>query len=308
MNQIPHLQNMPRHLRELAAQRQLYAKAKQVFGWQFVVAGPLTCILGVSALAFPNIKEFIALWGIVVVLVDLFWVTPWQKRLRENAAKIQELFDCAVLGLTWNPLKTGPEPEPELIKEQADLYEPRRSQMPPLENWYPVSVGELPLRLGRLICQRSNCWWDSKQRRHYAGFILFLTITIFVTVLLLALKGGLLLSDFLLQVVAPMSPVLLFGLRQFCDQRDSANRLDKLKTHAETTWKKALVSEDGAEAESRNLQDEIFENRKKAPPVLDRLFRRLRNNFEAQMNHSSEHYVAEAEQALNANAPHLPEL
>lgn len=309
MNQIPSLQNAPSQLQKLAAQRQLYTTAKTVFGWQFLVAGPISFVLGVTALANPGMKEFVATWGLGVVLADLFWLTPWQKRLRESAAKVQELFDCKVLSLTWNSLKGGNEPDQELIKEQADLYELRRSEMPPLENWYPVSVGKLPLHLGRLVCQRSNCWWDSKQRRHYANLMLFLVTVLFATVLFLALKGGITLGDFILQVVAPMSPVLLFGLRQVCEQRDSANRLDKLKAHTEALWKNALAGkESSVESASRSLQDEIFENRRKSPSVLDTLFKRLRNKYEAQMNHSSEHYLAEAEGALAAQSSSaLPE-
>ncbi len=195
-------------------------------------------------------------------------------------------------------------PDHELVKEQSDVYESWRAKMPPLENWYPESVRSLPLYLGRMVCQRSNCWWDSKQRRHYAGWILFVVIVAFVAVFFLALRGGLTVGDFVLQVAVPLSPVLLFGLRQFCDQRDSANRLDKLKAHAEGVWKKALEDgEAGALAEARNLQDEIFENRKKAPPVLDRLFKRLRNAYEGQMNHSSEHYVAEVLNAVGSENP-----
>ena len=49
---------------------------------------------------------------------------------------------------------------------------------------------------------------------------------------------------------------------------------------------------------SRNLQDEIFENRRKAPPVLDFIFKRLRDEYEASMNHAAEHYVSEAKAAL----------
>lgn len=300
MNDIPNLQNSKKHLQQIGAQRQLYATAKKVFGWQFLVTGPTAVITSILAIAYPDIKEFVALWGLLVVLADLFWLTPWQKRLRENAAKIQELFDCEVLEIPWNSLKVGTTPDQELIKEQSDAYELWRAKMPQLEDWYPIAVGELPLYLGRLICQRSNCWWDAKQRRHYAGWILFVVILAFFMVLLLALRGGLTIGDFMLQVVVPMSPVMIFGLRQFCEQRDSANRLDKLKAHAEATWKKTIAGgETGALAEARNLQDEIFENRKKAPPVLDRSFKRLRDAYEVQMNHSSEHYVSEAKQRLN---------
>lgn len=298
MNHIPSLQNAAANLQKLAAQRQLYASAKSVFGWQFLAAGPLAFATGVTAIIKPELKEFVASWGLIVVLADLFWLTPWQKRMRENAAKIQEQFDCEVLSLPWNSLKAGSEPDQELIKEQADAYESERAKMPPLENWYPSNIGNLPLHLGRIICQRSNCWWDSKQRRHYAAWILCIAVALFLIIFVFALNGGLTVGDFILQVVAPMAPVLLFGLRQYCEQRDAASRLDKLKAHAEALWKKSLSNSSDTDTESRNLQDEIFENRKKGPPVLDFLFKRLRDRYEVQMNYSSAHYVREAEEFL----------
>ena len=49
---------------------------------------------------------------------------------------------------------------------------------------------------------------------------------------------------------------------------------------------------------SRNLQDEILENRRKAPPVLDFIFKRLRNEYEACTNHAAEHHVLEAKTAI----------
>jgi hypothetical protein len=38
-----------------------------------------------------------------------------------------------------------------------------------LKDWYPVSVGQLPIHEARLICQRSNIWWDAKQKLRYCN-------------------------------------------------------------------------------------------------------------------------------------------
>src|SRR5258706_847895 len=168
MSSIPTEQNTERQLRRLAAQRQLYATAKTVFGWQVFISGPVAVALAFSIIVFPPLKSFAALWGILITLCDIAWLTPWQKRLRNTAARIQELFDSDVLGLSWDELKAGKRPDPELIKEQAEKYMAWASTMPPLSNWYAKDVECLPLHVGRLVCQRSNCWWDAKQRRRYA--------------------------------------------------------------------------------------------------------------------------------------------
>lgn len=300
MNNITTEQNSDKQLQRLAAQRNLYATAKTVFGWQVFFGGPVAVATAFWIIFNPSYKGYAAAWGIAVALCDLFWLTPWQKRLRDSAARIQEAFDCDVLELPWNTLKAGKHPDPELVKEQSERYKRWQDKMPPLDNWYSVAVGELPLHVGRLACQRSNCWWDSKQRRRYAIWIIFFVVLIFAVVLGALFSGGLTIEDFVLKVAAPLAPALLLGLRQFSEQTEAATRLDKLKDHSEAIWKQALARKSKADvtALSRSLQDEIFENRRKSPLVFDGIFKRLRCDYEIQMNHGVAHFVEEAKKSL----------
>lgn len=297
---IAEAQNAEKQLHRLAAQRQLYATAKHVFGWQVIMGGPVAIAGAVFVLLRPDLKVYVASWGLLVALCDLFWLTPWQKSLRGAAARIQEAFDCDVLGLKWNDLKAGKHPDPELVKAQSTKYEKWAETMPTLKNWYSPRADELPLHIGRIICQRTNCWWDSTQRRHYAAWLVGIVALIFVVVCGLALSGGASLEALLLKGILPLAPALLIALRQFTEQREAADRLDKLKDHCGTLWKETLSgkSKSALTDMSRNLQDEILENRRKAPPVLDFIFKRFRNEYEAGMNHAAEHYVSEAKAAL----------
>ncbi len=294
-------QNTERQLQRLAAQRQLYATAKRIFGWQVLLSGPVTVVTAFLVIADPTIKGYAALLGITVMLCDLFWLTPWQKRLRDSAARVQEAFDCDVLTLPWNDVKTGKWPDPELVFEQSAKYKKWAAKMPPLENWYAPAVGELPLHIGRLACQRSNCWWDSKQRRRYAAWVISVIVLLFIVLLSLSLGSSFTIEDFILKVAAPLAPALLLGLRQFSEQREAANRLDSLQNHAERLWKDALsgMSVVKINARARSLQDEIFENRRKSPLVFDAIFKRLRRDYEMQMNHGVDFFVSEAKRRLD---------
>ena len=296
-------QNTERQLQRLAAQRLLYATAKRIFGWQVLLSGPVTVVMAFLIIANPAIKGYAALWGITVVLCDLFWLTPWQKRLRDSAARVQEAFDCDVLVLPWNDIKAGKRPNPELVSEQSRKYKKWALTMPPLENWYAPAVGELPLYIGRLACQRSNCWWDAKQRRRYAAWVISVVVLLFTVLLSLSLGSGFTIEDFVLKVAAPLAPALLLGLRQFSEQREAANRLDSLQNHAERLWKDALSGMPEAEitVKARGLQDEIFENRRKSPLVFDAIFKRLRRDYEIQMNHGVDEFVSEAKKRLGAS-------
>ncbi len=296
-------QNTAKQLQRLGAQRQLYATAKKVFGVQVALSGPVAVAAALLVIAYPAFKGYAALWGIIVALCDIFWLTPWQKRLRDVAARVQEAFDCDVLALPWNDVKAGKRPDPELIKAQSDKYQVWAATMPPLSNWYASAVGDLPLHIGRLACQRSNCWWDSQQRRRYAVWVIAIVVLIFAVVLGLSLGNGFTLEDFVLKVAAPLAPALLLGVRQFSEQVEAAARLDKLKEHAEHLWHDALSGKPEAEitAKARLLQDEILENRRKRPLVFDGIYKRLQRDYEMQMNHGVTEFVAEAKHKLGAH-------
>lgn len=300
MHLISTEQDREQQLMRLAAQRQLYSTAKRIFSAQLILSGPIAAASALLSVMLPDLKGYIALWGILVVASDLFWLTPWQKRLRESGAKIQEAFDCHVLGLPWNDLKAGNLPDPELVKEHCIKYQAWASSMPPLNKWYAPEVDDLPIHIGRIACQRSNCWWDSKQRRQYAQWIIGGVGLAFIVFLLLSLGYKLTLDDFLLKVMAPLSPAFLLGFRQFSEHMEAAARLDKLKVHAEELWESALsgTPEISITARSRNLQDEIFENRKRSPFVFDGVFKRLHTGYEIQMSHGISELVAEAKLKL----------
>ena len=303
MSSITSEQNTDKQLQRLAAQRQLYATAKNVLAFHVLLSGPLAVASAFLVLLFPVAKGYIALWAVAVVLCDIFWLTPWQKRLRGSAAGIQELFDCDVMSLPWNDLKAGKRPDPELVKEQAEKYATWAHKMPPLNNWYPAEVGELPLHIGRIVCQRSNCWWDSKQRKRYATSVIAIVSAVFVIVLVLAMSNKLTIEDFIVKVLAPLTPALLLGIRQHSDHIEAAARLDKLKDHAEKLWSEAFSGKRSPTyltTAARGLQDEIIEGRRRSPLVFDAIFKWLRRDYDAQMNHGAAELVAEAKLKLEA--------
>jgi hypothetical protein len=290
-------QNTKRQLQRLAAQRYLYSTVKRIFGWQLFFGGLLTVIFAFLVVIDPSFKIIAVSWGMLITLMDVFWLTPWQNRLKDTAAKIQEIFDCDVLELLWNKLKAGKRPDPELVKEQFEKYAKKPLKNSPLENWYDhTEIDNLPIHIARIACQRTNLWWDSKQRRSYANYIILIVSLIFIVVLGLSLKDGFSMENFIMRVIAPPSPVFLLGIRQYREQIDSASRLDKLKDYSESLWEDALSKKSKTEltSKSRNLQDELLEHRRKSPPFFDFIFKRLRNNYNEKMNFGLGELIEEA--------------
>jgi len=85
-------QNLPSQIEMLAAQRNLYSTAKNIIGTQMILGGPVAVCATLIGITYPVTKGYVALWGLLILFIDLVIFTPWQKKLRENGAKVQELF------------------------------------------------------------------------------------------------------------------------------------------------------------------------------------------------------------------------
>jgi len=79
---------------------------------------------------------------------------------------------------------------------------------------------------------------------------------------------------------------------------DAADRLDKLKEISDKIWSDAVAGKDVAtlKLKCRALQDQIFDHRKKNPPIFDFLFRWFRDENQALMNKGAEALVSEFSQ------------
>lgn len=92
----------------------------------------------------------------------------------------------------------------------------------------------------------------------------------------------------------------MLGKKQFTAHKESATQLDKLKKHAEGLWDKALggTSPEELTSKSRELQDEIYQNRSTNPLIFDWLYNLLRNKDEELMNKTVDELVKEALESL----------
>jgi hypothetical protein len=284
-NGITSRQNSPENIRLLAAQRSLYSRAKRFGAVQAFLAG-LTPLVGAIAVALkPNADTWAAFAGIVIAFVDTLWLDPKQNGLRNLAASVQEYFDCKVLQLPWNAALAGRPPSPEDIHEAAEGHTP--SSAAPLQDWYPHAVSALPLYQGRLICQRTNCWWDSKLRQRYGNWILGTVFLLSAGVFALGLLNGMSLQKFVLAVMAPLLPAALWAAREWRRQIETGLESDRQKEDSESLWGQVVrgeVAEPEASRRSRELQDAILVRRRGNAPVFDWVYRRLRTKQEDQMN------------------------
>ena len=240
MNKITETQLEFTQLKRLAAQRQLYTDAKTVQKIQGIlnILGPPILAVCVNHLSMPPV--YAACCGIIVTFVNVLWLTPWQESLQKKAAGIQELFDCDVLELDWRETVVGPRLEVEIVEKYALKHRRKDPNYHELKDWYAKDVGELPLYLGRIACQRENCTWDAELRRRYVRLIKVGLAILAVLTILLGIKGKFLVEKFILSVVVPLIPAFLLGIRQCKEHTESATRGDELRKFAAGLWEKAF--------------------------------------------------------------------
>ncbi len=298
MASISHVQNEPCNIRRLSAQRYLYSRTKRVALLQPLLAGA-TAVGGAGCVAVsPEALPWVALAGILVPLINIGVLDPLQDHFRSSAANMQEDFDCHVLGLPWNEVLGGHRPATEDVHEAAKETSGRSET--PVENWYPEVVDSLPLHEARVVCQRTNCRWDSKLRHGYRRFILAAMAGVGVFVVVVGFVTEMSLQKFVLAVAAPLSPTLLWAVGEARRQKNAAGALDCLREFVEAFWREILanaLTEAVAMSRSRELQNGILLHRRTNPPVLEWIYRRRRQKYEELMRLSAEEMVAQIKQA-----------
>ena len=308
-NTIVQDENDPLQVVRVAAQRQMYSDAKKLQAVQITLSVVGVVVWSVLVIWLPAYKTYAALWGVIASLLDVTVLNPSQKELKLQAARTQELFDTEVLQITPKLTKTGQPPVTEAITKYANKYRHVNRNNPKkltqTSNWYSVNVAGLPLHLARLACQRDNCWWDGNLRRRYAYLILVIVIVIPVVLLVGGLWLSFSLETFVSGILA-ISPALIFGVRQCIENLEAARAVDHLRDDAVSLWSRALagsITEAEAAIESRELQDEIFDHRRRDPLIPDLVYDVLRRKQEDDMNQGMQALVAEAQRALRRNSP-----
>jgi predicted pore-forming effector associated with SMODS systems len=299
-NRISLEENSERQLLRLTAASQVYAVGKRILGFQaaLTILGGFASPIAVTR--FPQLKVWAAFYAFIVALVDALLLERLQSDKRLIGARIQELFDCDLFQLRWRRLVAGEPPAPEVVREEGARYKRSHKDTSHLKDWYAPVVSRLSLQLGRLICQRTNTWWDSTLRRRYCASLKALLCVLAIFVFALAIYRGMTIDLFVLTVLAPLTPAFLWGVREIRKNSSAAEDMGKLQTHIDRTWQDTItgsLSDSALDAESVLIQNQIFYSRSKSPLVFNWLYFLLRGDKEKTMHEVATELV---EQALGA--------
>lgn len=281
-NNISQIQMDDRSLQLQKAKVSLYGRASQIELWRGLL--PIgNAIFWLFVLSGEgSLAAWPVLFGFALPLVDTYFLAPWERRNKQLAARVQEEFDCRLFLLPWNELLAGERVGQEKLAEEVTRFEKQGYDAQDLSNWYSFDLSDLPISAGRVICQRSNTWWDSRLRKMYGRLLLGLTLTSALITIAYASLGGLDLDQYVVGMMAPLVPFGVWTLKEIQSQWMAATEGERLLRMADEIWI-ALLNEPKrkqVELESRQLQDLIFKRRVSSPVNPRWLYRRRRNEFE----------------------------
>ncbi|MGP4673626.1 S-4TM family putative pore-forming effector [Agrobacterium salinitolerans] len=285
-------QNEKRAIDFMKARQNVWARAKMLLLIQIFASVLLPAAFTVGGLLYPNFKPIAATVAIFISIMDLALLDRAYKSLIGKAAKFGEEFDIFVFDIPWNAYICGARPDHESVVEEAAAFDKKRAQdRQQILDWYPVIFREVPLPIARFMCQRTNVWYDSTMRKRYATWILAAIVIVCGYLLCTALLNPLPLGELVLTYLAPLSPLLLWSVREYFRQRDTASSQDTIKKLAESLWSKAADGTTSDLADARHLQDAIYLRRSNSPLIFPGLYSAMRTKLEVQMKAGAEKMV-----------------
>jgi len=292
-------ENLPRNIERLAAQKEIYFSAKRLFALQFIITGVVTIVLaliGIALAYFTSASDWNWVrggYGLIATTGDLFFINHFINQLRQNAACVQELFDCDVLDLPWNKVCCGPQLGPEDIKKYADKHLKRVGNYDKLKTWYAETIKDVDGPAAKVICQRSNFAYDAAIRRSFLFWVAGISLGILIGVLVIALLLNASARSIVSMSLFPILPILLFAGKLIKEHRTSLQNLDSLSSAITSLWTEVLGgnANDNMNATLRQIQDKIYQNRKTSPLIPEWFYDWKRPGLEQQMYYGVDELV-----------------
>lgn len=271
-------QNDQRSLDRLVAQRLLYRHVKTIENWRLVsvlvTAGLLLWGLAEAGETFSQVATVIV---VLLWFVDQVVMVRYAGRMKEEAAAIQEDFDCFVLDIPWPEHSGVDRPTQDRVNELARKGGKLAAVWKGLENWYGRDVIPADALAARLYCQRTNCRWDGRLRKEWMGSIYCVLAVLGVVCFGVAVLVGVSLLKVVLVAAAGLR-LLAWLWMELQAQSVAKTRMRNLHgylSRADTQAGPMTL------CDVRLVQAAIFEHRRTCPTVPDWFYRFRKKGHEA---------------------------
>lgn len=285
-------ENEETSIEKLAAQREMYSKAKVVFYIQTFITVFLQVLLSFTQLLYSKVdlSLIIATVSVLAVITDNL-LELYVNRLKEEAARIQELFDTYVLNIEWNKILCLDKPEPASIYHYFSTRS--NKDLSKLSNWYEDEINSVSEATGKVICQKSNCNYDCSIREKYNNTILVIGVTTILIIFLFSIFSGVSLAKIILTVFFPAAPIIQWTHKNIILNKASIKNLRQLNSLINSAWDDIKNHKEVSEKVIRQIQDGIFLNRKASALIPDFVYNSLRDELEKQTRYTLTELVRE---------------
>ncbi|MEU4428540.1 S-4TM family putative pore-forming effector [Actinoplanes sp. NPDC024001] len=259
-------------VRRLAALRMAISATIAAVGLATVFAGSLNSTTFVKSLSIV-----VTVGGALWALTYSMGLASWADRELRRAALLQEAFETRFFGLRWNSVLAADEVPAEDVRQFSSRF---RGDEQSLGAYYDMP--NLPRPFDVLARQQQNLAWGGRVRRRYALAVLFGMIVWAVIGLLSAMVRGSTITDFVVQWCVPSLGMFLLGWDTFRDQRSIAAERQRVARHSRARCLQQAARGHDPETVrdlclmARQVQDQLFLTRKRAPRVPSWFFRRYR--------------------------------
>ena len=228
-------------------------------------------LLQISYLSF--LAPFLS---IIFTLLDNLILKSIIMEKKENAALLQDEFDCDIFNIRKNPFKTLNRCD-DIINKKYDYkieYEER--------NWYDYDWDKLSDEsVAAIIAQKVNTLWEKGLNQR---FILLLKVTMCLTIIFIIINvlatWNFDLSNILYGIFSLMYVINLF-LEIYNSNIQSQETNNKLNNYIDYIWKKILQNEEyDLDIIIRQIQDELFYYRLNTFLIPDWFYNYFKDNDE----------------------------
>jgi hypothetical protein len=287
---------VPLHMRQqLPTEVQIQRAAGTVHGYTSRVAtvqevgAVVVAFAGLASALFDKGQSQVAIGGFIWFVISAWWLGYLAQKFTEQAALIQETFDCRLFHLDWNetlaPANSVTQNQVIDLAERAEVGSKADKRI--TDGWYDPTDGlEYPYDV--LCTQEQNLLWDLRLRRRFRHALAALGAAWTLIGFVVALSGTSM-AETLLVVFVPAAAAYDLGRERWRTQRHvetERGRLAQVVGHALSTGTPGPLAE-AKRAElrllARRVQDGIFRTRSEFGRVPNTVYLRNREKDEKQL-------------------------
>lgn len=306
MSNIHQRQNAPENIRKLQAQRQTYSDIKFWMIWIVIIGVILPILVSFFTYAFNN-EFFSRLFRVekrdisyisasigIGSAVSVGILSDFLKRMKEDAAKIQELFDTNVFELPWDNINIGDKPDSGLIFNKSKKFNKKNSSYTGFVDWYTIKAATFKYPEAIVFCQQQNLHWDSSLRKNIVYLSAAMLIIILISMGVLGILNDFSVRNLLTNVLALFFPICWFFYKMITEHMETIKEMERLRRINDELIASTIsnnLSDYELTTQCRQLQTAIYNHRKSARPIPNFLHKIRKNDQEDESADRMQQYL-----------------